>query len=53
MAIAADRIGAARSECWIERIDAQDLAEDGGKILSVTGDVVMTITDVVLGAAIA
>ncbi len=53
MAIDADRIGAARSECWIERIDAQNLAEDGGEILAVAGDVIMTITDVVRGAAIA
>jgi len=34
VAIDADRIGATRSECWIERIDAQNLAEDGGEVLS-------------------
>ena len=40
-------------ECWIERIDAQNFAEDGGEILAVAGRWVMTIADVVRGAAIA
>ena len=51
--VGTDGIGAARGERRIERIDAQNLAEDGGEILAVAGDVVMTIADVVRSAAIA